>query len=63
METGVNEYPMMGGLVDSIKKDIYCGCTIISKQYVITAAHCVDKKNIDMIGVVVGEHNVTTGNC
>ncbi|XP_072742533.1 venom serine protease-like [Anoplolepis gracilipes] len=60
-ETGVNEYSMMGGLVDMIEKQIYCGCTIISEQYVITAAHCLDKKNLKEVGVLVGEHDVTTG--
>ncbi|XP_070169078.1 venom serine protease 34-like [Polyergus mexicanus] len=58
-ETGINEYPMMCGLVDSTNKLIYCGCTIISQQYVLTAAHCIENKDIVKIGVVVGEHDVT----
>ncbi|XP_024892139.1 venom serine protease 34-like [Temnothorax curvispinosus] len=60
-ETGVNEYPMMCGLVNSVDKIIYCGCTIISKEYVITAAHCIDGRNITILGAVVGEHDTTTG--
>lgn len=60
-ETGINEYPMMCGLVDSTMKTIYCGCTIISQEYVITAAHCVELRNPSTIGVIVGEHDVTTG--
>ncbi|KMQ86525.1 venom serine protease, partial [Lasius niger] len=61
-ETGVNEYPMMCGLVDSTNKELYCGCTIISHQYVVTAAHCVspEERDITKIGVVVGEHDTTT---
>ncbi|XP_029159143.1 venom serine protease 34-like isoform X1 [Nylanderia fulva] len=60
-ETGINEYPMMCGLVDSTMKMIYCGCTIISQQYVVTAAHCVEDRDTSRIGVVVGEHDVTIG--
>ncbi|XP_018342545.1 PREDICTED: venom serine protease-like [Trachymyrmex septentrionalis] len=62
-ETKVNEFPYMAGLVsmDEIEDEILCGATIISKQYVITAAHCVYEKNITKTAVVVGEHNVKTG--
>ncbi|XP_067208364.1 venom serine protease 34-like isoform X2 [Linepithema humile] len=60
-ETAINEYPMMCGLVDSINKILYCGCTIISGQYIVTAAHCVEGKNINQIGVIIGEHDVLTG--
>ncbi|KAL6423534.1 hypothetical protein ACFW04_010235 [Cataglyphis niger] len=61
-ETGINEYPMMCGLVDSINEVIFCGCTIISNRYVLTAAHCLENKDATKIGVVVGEHDVTRGN-
>ncbi|KAG4065350.1 hypothetical protein HA402_012295 [Bradysia odoriphaga] len=61
VETGVNEYPMMAGLVDTQIRELYCGATIISSQYVITAAHCVENKDITKIAVVVGEHDVTRG--
>ncbi|XP_029669317.1 venom serine protease 34-like [Formica exsecta] len=60
-ETGINEYPMMCGLVDSTNKLIYCGCTIISQQYILTAAHCIEDRNINTIGIIVGEHDITTG--
>ncbi|XP_014477083.1 PREDICTED: venom serine protease-like [Dinoponera quadriceps] len=60
-ETGINEYPMMAGLVDSGKRELYCGATIISENYVVTAAHCVEEKNLSKIGVLVGDHDVTTG--
>lgn len=54
---------MMAGLVDTGIKELYCGATIISNQYVLTAAHCVDGRKINNIKIVVGEHDVTTGNC
>lgn len=60
-ETGVNEFPMMVGLVDVRIAQIKCGAVIISKNYVLTAAHCVNNMKINETAVVVGEHNVETG--
>nr|XP_012226054.1 PREDICTED: venom serine protease-like isoform X1 [Linepithema humile] len=60
-ETGVNEYPMMAGLVDSENRVIYCGATIISKSHVVTAAHCVENRDMNKVGILVGEHDVTIG--
>lgn len=61
-ETGVNEYPMMCALVDLSVKELFCGCTIIYNTYVITAGHCLFQRNISEIGVLVGEHDYSTGN-
>ncbi|XP_020282728.1 venom serine protease 34-like [Pseudomyrmex gracilis] len=60
-QTGVNEYPMMAGLVDFRRREIYCGATIISQQHLLTAAHCLTNRNASSVGVIVGEHDVTTG--
>ncbi|KAI4500529.1 hypothetical protein M0802_004491 [Mischocyttarus mexicanus] len=62
-ETGVNEYPMMAGLVDFLKRLLFCGATIITPRHVVTAAHCITQflNNTDTLGVIVGEHDVSTG--
>lgn len=59
MESGVNEYPAMAGLVDIAKKAIYCRASIISDRYVLTAAHC--RRPVEEILLVVGEHDVSSG--
>ncbi|XP_072756479.1 venom serine protease 34 isoform X2 [Anoplolepis gracilipes] len=61
METGVNEYPMMAGLVDPFQRDVYCGATIISQRHVLTAAHCLTNRNTSNVGVLVGDHDLSTG--
>nr|XP_027215272.1 chymotrypsin-like protease CTRL-1 [Penaeus vannamei] len=40
VETEVNEYPWMVSLVDGSGYYHFCGGSIISSQWVVTAAHC-----------------------
>ncbi|KAK2586038.1 hypothetical protein KPH14_012040 [Odynerus spinipes] len=63
VETGVNEFPMMAGLVDLQTRLLYCGAVIITEKHVVTAAHCVDsfQNNLDKLAVIVGEHDVRRG--
>lgn len=61
VDTGVNEYPMMAGLVDFEESQVFCGSTIISRNYVLTAAHCVVKAELDNTGVLVGDWDLNTG--
>ncbi|KAG5895347.1 hypothetical protein JTB14_003144 [Gonioctena quinquepunctata] len=60
-ETLVNEFPSMAGLVDSSTKNVFCGATIISTRYVLTAAHCLLNVQQVNLGVLVGDHNISSG--
>ena len=60
-ETGVNEYPMMAGLVDSQTRQLFCGTTVIARRYTLSAAHCLLNRQTALTGVLVGEHDISTG--
>lgn len=53
----------MAGLVDALNRDLYCGATIISNRYAITAAHCMIDRNASQTGLLVGDHDISTGKC
>ncbi|XP_050356174.1 venom serine protease-like [Nymphalis io] len=60
-ETRPKEFPMMAGIVTADTQSIECGAVIIDTKYVLTAAHCVANQQLDNLGVVVGEHDTSTG--
>ncbi|XP_049547074.1 venom serine protease-like [Anopheles darlingi] len=61
VETRVNEFPMMAGMVDSTSRNVFCGATIISEYHAITAVHCMTGRSISAVGLLVGDHNLSIG--
>jgi len=60
-ETGVNEFPMMAGLIDFQIRDLFCGTTVIASRYTLSAAHCLLNKQTALTGVLIGDHDISTG--
>ncbi|XP_046846328.1 trypsin-like [Xenia sp. Carnegie-2017] len=50
------EWPWQVTLMD--EKGIFCGGSLVSNQYVITAAHCLKTSNWSRIKVRLGEHEI-----
>ncbi|XP_064101024.1 serine proteinase stubble-like [Macrobrachium nipponense] len=58
--TTVHEYPWQVGLTTLLSNKPFCGGSIISNQWVLTAAHCAAGASPSNLYVVIGEHNWAT---
>jgi len=56
VNTGVNEFTMMAGLVQGTAF-VFCGGTILSNYYVLSSAHCVVGKSPTSLQVLAGDHD------
>jgi len=57
-DTEVNEYPWQAGLVSPYDPSyVWCGGSLISSRWVLTAAHCTAGSNFKDIEVLLGEHD------
>jgi len=63
VETMPNEYPWIIRIQSKAQKGLLCGGVIISKNTILTAAHCLFDSNLKNFEVVAGEHktNVNEG--
>lgn len=53
--TGVNQYPWAARLV--YNGQFHCGASLVSEDYVLTAAHCVRRLQRTKIRVILGDHD------
>ncbi|KAL0881591.1 hypothetical protein ABMA27_001420 [Loxostege sticticalis] len=57
MPAGANRYPWMARIV--YDGQFHCGASLLTKEYVLTAAHCVRKLKRSKIRVILGDHDQT----
>nr|CAH7750966.1 unnamed protein product [Callosobruchus chinensis] len=59
---GLNEFPWMALISYRTSRgpDFRCGGTIINDRWILTAAHCIKGNRRQLLGVRVGEHDIST---
>ncbi|XP_076060017.1 transmembrane protease serine 9-like [Oratosquilla oratoria] len=60
-DTGPNQYPWHGAIVNAGSNFPFCGCVLYSENYVITAAHCAEimASNPQGFEVLLGHHDLS----
>ncbi|XP_063926216.1 trypsin-1-like isoform X2 [Zophobas morio] len=56
--TGINRYPWVARIV--YDGHFHCGASLITQDYVLTAAHCVRRLKRSKIRIILGDHDQST---
>lgn len=56
----MHEYPWQVGMVLYNRDSVWCGASLISNQWILTAAHCVTGDSPGDIQVLLGEHDYSS---
>ncbi|WP_372880231.1 serine protease [Psychromonas sp.] len=58
-ESDINQFPWAVSLKDSTTQKHFCGGSLIAKQWVLTAAHCLDDlQSVSQITATIGEYDL-----
>lgn len=61
-KTTEHQFPWMAAVLRSCETEYchICGATIISEEWILTGAHCMQNVPMEELGVLVGDHSLFT---